>query len=76
MAKEIENVSYFKLECPFAVDKLEALIASGGAQIVGPFDGEEAVTLLADLDAGAIGTMTSAMFPEKNSPNCYSLPRR
>ncbi|MBP6682792.1 MAG: dihydrodipicolinate synthase family protein [Halioglobus sp.] len=68
MAREIEQVSYFKLECPFAADKLAALIASGGEDIVGPFDGEEAVTLLADLDAGAVGTMTSAMFPEQIRP--------
>lgn len=68
MAREIENVSYFKIETPFAADKLAALIEAGGADIVGPFDGEEAVTLLADLDAGATGTMTSAMFPEKIRP--------
>ncbi len=68
MAKEIEQVSFFKLECPFAADKLAALIEAGGSDIVGPFDGEEAVTLLADLDAGAIGTMTSATFPEQIRP--------
>ncbi|MFK7902064.1 MAG: dihydrodipicolinate synthase family protein [Nitratireductor sp.] len=68
MAREIENVSYFKIETPFAADKLAALIEAGGDHIVGPFDGEEAVTLLADLDAGATGTMTSAMFPEKIKP--------
>ncbi|GAB3115437.1 dihydrodipicolinate synthase family protein [Aestuariicella hydrocarbonica] len=68
MAKEIEHVSHFKLECPFAADKLETLIAAGGEHIVGPFDGEEAVTLLADLDAGAIGTMTSGTFPEQIRP--------
>ena len=68
MAKELENVSYFKIETPFAADKLAALIAEGGEHIIGPFDGEEAVTLLADLDAGARATMTSAMFPEKIRP--------
>lgn len=68
MARELENVSYFKIECPFAADKLAALIAAAGAHVAGPFDGEEAVTLLADLDAGATGTMTSAMFPEKIRP--------
>lgn len=68
MAREIENVSYFKIETPFAADKLAALIEAGGKDIVGPFDGEEAVTLLADLDAGAIGTMTSALQPEKIRP--------
>ena len=68
MAKEIENVSYFKIEVPFAADKLAALIEAGGEHIAGPFDGEEAVTLLADLDAGCTGTMTSAMFPDKIKP--------
>ncbi|WP_146588720.1 dihydrodipicolinate synthase family protein [Puniceibacterium confluentis] len=68
MAKEIENVSYFKMETPFAADKLAALIEAGGKDIVGPFDGEEAVTLLADLDAGCTGTMTSALQPEKIRP--------
>ncbi|WP_428924879.1 dihydrodipicolinate synthase family protein [Marinibacterium sp. SX1] len=68
MAKEIEQVSYFKIETPFAADKLAALIEAGGEHIVGPFDGEEAVTLLADLDAGCTGTMTSALQPELIRP--------
>lgn len=68
MARDLENVSYFKIECPFAADKLAALIEAAGDHIEGPFDGEEAVTLLADLDAGATGTMTSAMFPELIRP--------
>ena len=68
LAKELENVSYFKIECAFAADKLAALIEAAGDHIEGPFDGEEAVTLLADLDAGATGTMTSAMFPDKIRP--------
>ena len=64
MARELENLTYFKIECPFAADKLAALIDAAGDFIEGPFDGEEAVTLLADLDAGATGTMTSGMFAE------------
>ncbi|PUB17040.1 dihydrodipicolinate synthase family protein [Yoonia sediminilitoris] len=68
MAKEIANVSYFKMETPFAADKLAALIEAGGTDIIGPFDGEEAVTLLADLDAGCTGTMTSALQPELIKP--------
>jgi 2-keto-3-deoxy-L-arabinonate dehydratase len=68
MARELENVSYFKIECPYAADKLAALIDAAGEHIAGPFDGEEAVTLLADLDAGATGTMTSGMFPEHIRP--------
>jgi len=68
MAREIENVSYFKIECPFAADKLAALIEAGGKDILGPWDGEEAVTLLADLDAGCTATMTSGLFPEHIRP--------
>jgi dihydrodipicolinate synthase/N-acetylneuraminate lyase len=68
MAREIANVSCFKIETPFAADKLAALIEAGGDHVVGPYDGEEGVTLLADLDAGCTGTMTSALQPEKIRP--------
>lgn len=68
MAREIEMVKLFKIETPQTAAKLRALIAEGGAAIEGPFDGEEAITLLADLDAGATGTMTSAMIPDLIGP--------
>ncbi len=68
MAREIEMLKLFKIECPQAAAKLRALIAEGGAAIEGPFDGEEAITLMADLDAGATGTMTSAMIPDLIGP--------
>ena len=68
MAREIEMMKLFKIECPQAAAKLRALIAEGGDAIEGPFDGEEAITLLADLDAGATGTMTSAMIPDLIGP--------
>lgn len=68
MAREIEMVKLFKIECAGAAAKLRALVAEGGDAIEGPFDGEEAITLLADLDAGATGTMTSAMIPELIKP--------
>jgi len=35
MAKEIENLAYFKIEVPRAADKLRALIEAGGAAIDG-----------------------------------------
>jgi dihydrodipicolinate synthase/N-acetylneuraminate lyase len=60
MAAEIDLLQYFKIEVPFAADKLRALIALAGDTIRGPFDGEESVTLMADLAAGATGTMPSA----------------
>lgn len=68
MAREIEAVRLFKIEVPQAAAKLRALIAAGGDAIEGPFDGEEAITLLADLDAGATGSMTSAMIPDQIAP--------
>lgn len=64
MAREITNVSYFKIEVPQAAAKLRELIALGGDAVVGPWDGEEAITLMADLDAGATGSMTGGGFPD------------
>ncbi|MAP17823.1 MAG: dihydrodipicolinate synthase family protein [Aurantimonas sp.] len=64
MAAEIENVSYFKIETAGAASKLRELIALGGDAIEGPWDGEEAITLMADLDAGATGAMTGGGFPD------------
>src|SRR5262245_13275414 len=52
MAKELANIRYFKIEVPMAAAKLRNLIAAGGSAIEGPWDGEEAITLMADLDAG------------------------
>jgi 4-hydroxy-tetrahydrodipicolinate synthase len=68
MARELANVSCFKIECPFAADKIAALLAAAGEHVLGPYDGEEGVTLLADLDAGATGSMTSALQPERIRP--------
>jgi len=64
MAQEIENLAYFKIEVPQAAGKLRALIESGGEAIEGPWDGEEAITLFADLDAGATGAMTGGGYPD------------
>ncbi|WP_207462672.1 dihydrodipicolinate synthase family protein [Azospirillum sp. SYSU D00513] len=64
MAREIEQVSYFKIEVPGAASKLRELIELGGADIEGPWDGEEAITLLPDLDAGATGAMTGGGYPD------------
>lgn len=64
MAREIANVSYFKIESAQAAAKLRELIALGGKDVVGPWDGEEGITLLADLDAGATGAMTGGGYPD------------
>jgi 2-keto-3-deoxy-L-arabinonate dehydratase len=64
LSREIPQVCYFKIEVPGAAAKLRDLIAAGADAVVGPFDGEEAITLMADLDAGATGTMPSALLPD------------
>jgi 2-keto-3-deoxy-L-arabinonate dehydratase len=68
LAREVPQVCYFKIEAPNAAAKLRALIEAGGAAIKGPFDGEESITLMADLDAGATGTMPSALLPDLIRP--------
>ena len=64
LAREIEHVAYFKIETPGAASKLRELIRLGGAAVEGPWDGEEGITLLADLDAGANGSMTGGGYPD------------
>jgi dihydrodipicolinate synthase/N-acetylneuraminate lyase len=64
MATDHENIRYFKIETAGAAGKLRDLIEIGGDAIEGPWDGEEAITLLADLDAGATGAMTGGGYPD------------
>ncbi len=64
MAREIENVRYFKIETAGVAAKLRSLIEEGGAAVEGPWDGEEAITLMPDLDAGATGAMTGGGYPD------------
>ena len=68
LAREVPRVRYFKIEVAGAAAKLRALIDAGGDAIAGPFDGEESITLMADLDAGATGTMPSALLPDLIKP--------
>ena len=64
LARDVPHVRYFKIEVAGAAAKLRALVDAGGDTIAGPFDGEESITLMADLDAGATGTMPSALLPD------------
>jgi len=68
MAREIEHVAYFKIETPGAANKLRELIRLAGDAAEGPWDGEEAITLLADLNAGATGSMTGGGYPDGIRP--------
>lgn len=68
LAREIPQLKYVKIEMPQTADKLRALISAAGDDLPGPFDGEEAVTLIPDLEAGARGTMSSSLLPDKLGP--------
>ena len=68
LAREVPAACYFKIEMPGTAAKLRGLIDAGGEAIAGPFDGEESITLMADLDAGATGTMPSALLPDLIKP--------
>jgi 2-keto-3-deoxy-L-arabinonate dehydratase len=68
MAREIEHVAYFKIETAGAAAKLRELIRLGGDAVEGPWDGEEAITLFPDLEAGATGSMTGGGFPDGIGP--------
>ncbi|MEY4882739.1 MAG: hypothetical protein RIS34_593 [Pseudomonadota bacterium] len=78
MAREIRNVCYFKIETTGAASKLRELIRLGADAIEGPWDGEEAITLLPDLDAGATGAMTGGAYPDgiRQIMDAYAAGRR
>jgi 4-hydroxy-tetrahydrodipicolinate synthase len=68
MAREIGEVRLCKIETAQAGGELRARIEAGGEAIEVASAGEEAITLMADLDAGATGTMTSATLPDLIGP--------
>jgi 4-hydroxy-tetrahydrodipicolinate synthase len=63
LVRQVPQVQYAKIEVPQAADKVHALVSALASTLPGPFDGEESVTLIPDLDAGAKGTMPSSMVP-------------
>ncbi len=78
MAREIEHVAYFKIETPGAAAKIRDLIRLGGDAVEGPWDGEEAITLYPDLEAGCTGSMTGGGFPDgiRRIVDAYAAGRR
>jgi 2-keto-3-deoxy-L-arabinonate dehydratase len=64
LAKELDQVAYFKIESAGAASKLRELLRLGGEAIEGPWDGEEGITLFSDLEAGATGAMTGGGYPD------------
>jgi dihydrodipicolinate synthase/N-acetylneuraminate lyase len=65
LAEEIPQIKYVKIEMPQTADKIRSLIAAAGDNLPGVYDGEEAITLIPDLDAGGQGTMSSCMVPDQ-----------
>ena len=68
MINDIENLTCFKIESANAASKIRALIKNCSQNLDAPFDGEESITLYADLEAGISGSMSSALLPEKIAP--------
>ena len=68
MINEIEQLTCFKIESAQAASKIRALIKNCSSRLDAPFDGEESITLYADLEAGISGSMSSALLPEKIAP--------
>ena len=78
LAKELDQVAYFKIESAGAAAKLRELIRLGGEAIEGPWDGEEGITLFSDLEAGATGAMTGGGYPDgiRKIVDAYAAGRR
>jgi len=65
LAQTVPQVRYAKIEVPHTADKLRTIAQITGPTLPGLFDGEEGVTLLHDLQAGAIGSMASSSVPRE-----------
>jgi dihydrodipicolinate synthase/N-acetylneuraminate lyase len=78
LASDCANVRYFKIETAGAASKIRELIRLGGDLIEGPWDGEEAITLFPDLEAGATGAMTGGAYPDgiRKIVDAYAAGRR
>lgn len=63
ISQELPQLKYAKIEVSRTADKVRDLIATVGSAIPGLFDGEEAVTLIHDLEAGVVGSMSSGALP-------------
>jgi 4-hydroxy-tetrahydrodipicolinate synthase len=64
LAREVPSIRHAKIEVPRTAAKVRALREAAGDDLPGLYDGEEAVTLVPDLDAGVRATMSSATIPE------------
>lgn len=65
LAHEVPQVRYAKIEMPRTADKVRRLRAAAGDALPGVYDGEEAITLIPDLLAGVVGSMSSCVAPDQ-----------
>ncbi|TAM71158.1 MAG: dihydrodipicolinate synthase family protein [Microbacteriaceae bacterium] len=65
IAEAVPQVRYAKIEMPRTAAKVRALHEAVSDNLPGVYDGEEAVTLIHDLDAGVKGTMSSCLVPDE-----------
>src|SRR5580765_1118061 len=69
LAREVPAVRYFKIEVAGSASKLRALMEQGGDAIAGPFDGEESITLMADLTPARPARCRAPSSPISSSPS-------
>lgn len=65
IAETVPRLRYAKIEVSRAAQKIRELKSAARDSLPGIFDGEESVTLIHDLQAGAVGTMCSAVIPDE-----------
>ena len=64
MAREVEQVRYFKIEVPRAPAKFAATLALAGERVLGIFGGANGLLFIDELARGGCGTMPSGATPE------------
>jgi 2-keto-3-deoxy-L-arabinonate dehydratase len=64
LAIEIPQIRHVKIEMPRTAAKVRALRNAAAEALPGVYDGEEAITLIPDLDAGVTATMSSGLVPD------------
>jgi 2-keto-3-deoxy-L-arabinonate dehydratase len=64
LAKEVENVRYFKIEVPRAPAKFADTLALAGERVLGIFGGMNGLLFVEELARGGCGTMPSGAMPE------------
>jgi dihydrodipicolinate synthase/N-acetylneuraminate lyase len=62
LARELEQVQYFKIETARAALKIRDVLKQAGDSLKGIFGGAAGITFIEEMDQGACGTMPSSSF--------------